>query len=195
MKYCVMMMRTCRIKIVVLTLLFSCVVMQARVGFQTRQDADEDAVYSAVINRAISEAKAKFAVISGTTVFDKRISNGEDASVVLQNLKPVTQGTLQDLIHKNQEPRRLSENLKLNVGYVLLGQQSSRNNTGKASAKVWPASAIFSVSRVGFNDKKDLALVYFAVNCGILCGQGDLVLLSRGDRGWEIVKKYRLWIS
>jgi hypothetical protein len=194
-KYRTMRVKTSWTAILILVLLFMSTATQARVTFQIRQDADEYAVYSVVINRAVSDAKAKFAAIWGTTVFDKVISNGNKASGLLQNLKPVTAGMLQDFIRNNRVPERLSENLKLDVRYVLLGRQSSRNDGGKASRKTWPASAIFYVSRVGFNDKRDLALVYFEINCGTRCAQGDLVLLSRGDRGWKIVKKYRLWIS
>src|SRR5439155_7774961 len=120
MKYWVMKVKTCWITSVILALLSMCPATQARIGFQNRRDADEYAVYSAVINRAVSEAKSKLAVISGRTVFDKEISKAENANALLQMLKPATQGMLQDLIRKNADPQALSENLKLNVRYVLL---------------------------------------------------------------------------
>ncbi len=180
------MMKTCSITFVTLALLSMCAAIQARVGLQTRDDADEYAVYSAVINKAVFEANEKLAVICGRTVFDKKISEAESANALLQILKPITQGMLQDLDRKNREPQPLSDNMKLNVPYALLK---------RLGTKTLPASRYFSLSRVGFNNKKDLAVVYFVVTCGSRCGTGNLVLLSKGDRGWEIVKEHRLWVS
>src|SRR5262245_20723211 len=137
MKYHVTIVKAGWTAIVILWLLSICPAMQARIGFQTREDADESDVYSAVINRAVLEAKAKFAVIGRTTVFDKRSIQPENANALLALLKPMTQGMLDDLIRKNKEPRQLAENLKLNVHYVLL---PSRNNDGKTSTQVWPAA-------------------------------------------------------
>ena len=91
MKYWIMKVKTCWITSVILALLSMCPATQARIGFQNRRDADEYAVYSAVINRAVSEAKSKLAVISGRTVFDKEISKAENANALLQMLKPATQ--------------------------------------------------------------------------------------------------------
>jgi len=148
-------------------------------------DSDEYAVYSAVINKAVAKRKAKFAVIDGRTVFYENIAKAQYTCQPI--MKPLTQEMLQNLIRKNGERYRLSESLKLNVQYVLLGNQ--------AAPRTYPASAIFSLSKVWFNDKKDVALVYFKVNCGSLCGEGNLILLSRGNRGWEIREECRLWIS
>src|SRR6185436_1804545 len=103
------MMKTCSITFVTLALLSTCPAIQARVGFQTRHDADEYAVYAAVINKAVSDAKEKLAVISSRNVFDKKISNTENANALLQTLKPETQGMLQDLDRKNREPQPLSD--------------------------------------------------------------------------------------
>src|SRR6185436_8730148 len=141
------------------------------------------AVYSAVVNKAVAEGREKFAVISGWTIFDKDIS--KSANTLLQILKPVTQGMLQDLERKNAEPKQLSDTLKLNVPYALLKGSGTKTH---------PASRYFSLSRVAFNDKGDLALIYFVVTCGGRCGTGNLILLSKSNRGWEVVKDYELWI-
>lgn len=166
--------------------------MQSRAGSQGREDAAESAVLSAVINRAVLEAKAKSAAIGGTSVFDERYVKIENAKAFLRDLKPVTQDMLEDLIRINKEPQPLSQNLKLGVPHVLL---PSPNDAGKASTTISRTSTVFTLSRVAFNDKNDLALVYLTIRCGPRCGIGKLVLLSRGELGWKIVQERPLWIS
>ena len=52
-----------------------------------------------------------------------------------------------------------------------------------------------SLSRVGFNNEADQALVYVGHTCGGLCGTGKLVLLQKQNGLWGITKELLLWIS
>jgi hypothetical protein len=49
-------------------------------------------------------------------------------------------------------------------------------------------SGILSLSSVGFNDRKDRALVYVSFVCGILCGGAHFYTLEKRGNSWEIIE-------
>lgn len=55
---------------------------------------------------------------------------------------------------------------------------------------------VLSISRVVFNGDSTDALVYVAVNCGPLCGGGDIVFLQRSQpASWRVTATFPLWRS
>lgn len=94
---------------------------------------------------------------------------------------------LDDFIAKNRERVPLSGRLRLDVPHVLLNDSPTPRDL--------PAKAIFALSKVAFDEKKNLALVYLVVDCGNRCGHGNFMLLRRQGQRWEVADEYQLWIS
>ncbi len=57
------------------------------------------------------------------------------------------------------------------------------------------ASGIFGFSKVGFNKKGDVAVMYYTFSCGSRCGHGAIIQLNKEASGWKIHKRKELWIS
>ena len=55
------------------------------------------------------------------------------------------------------------------------------------------AEGIITVSRVGFNADNSQALVFFAFNCGGLCGSGKYAFLRRMDGEWRLIATSIAW--
>lgn len=53
---------------------------------------------------------------------------------------------------------------------------------------------ILQISEIGFNKKKDKAVVYFDWLCGRNCGNGNLAVLNKQDSIWKIKEILNLWI-
>jgi hypothetical protein len=49
-------------------------------------------------------------------------------------------------------------------------------------------SGVLQLSRVGFNRRKTLALLYYSYRCGVLCGQSGWVVLHKAGGSWQIEK-------
>jgi hypothetical protein len=47
-------------------------------------------------------------------------------------------------------------------------------------------SGVLQLSRVGFNRRKTLALLYYSYRCGVLCGQSGWVALHKVGSSWQI---------
>lgn len=60
----------------------------------------------------------------------------------------------------------------------------------------YPQTAGFAAVSVPVLSKdRKQALVYFAHYCGGLCAGGDIFVLQREGRGWEVVEVFGLWVS
>lgn len=53
----------------------------------------------------------------------------------------------------------------------------------------------FAFSGIGYNHARDEAVVYVTFDCGSLCGEGNVYLLSKVDGFWVISDMLMLWIS
>lgn len=66
---------------------------------------------------------------------------------------------------------------------------------GLVSKKYPDSAGIIVLSRVGFNSKKNQALIYIANQRGLLGGNGMFFVLAKGDQRWKVVKSVMMWIS
>jgi hypothetical protein len=167
---------------------------------------EEYAVYSAVIQGMFIKEKVKTIVISKQTTFYDYKSiwqKPEDyIRVMLEQLRPITLDTVEDLERKNKEQSELGFRLNLTARYVLLDRQAP-TNTPEAYAERWrsfydkylDSPGIISLSRVGFNANRDQGIVYVANTCGGLCGKGYYMLLTKSSKGWKIERDLMLWVS
>jgi hypothetical protein len=57
------------------------------------------------------------------------------------------------------------------------------------------AGGIVDLSRVGFDAALGQALVYGGVECGGLCGEGNVYLVSKANGAWVVAQQAPLWIS
>lgn len=57
------------------------------------------------------------------------------------------------------------------------------------------AGGFVSVSRVGFDSELNEAVVYIQVNCGSLCGSGNMLYLKRDSSGWKVEETKNIWVS
>lgn len=175
-------------------------------GFNEANDitSEEYAVYSALIQNMYVKERVRTIVIVKHTMFYKiNWEKPEDyRKSILDELRPISQETIEDFEKKNEEEGELARHLNLTVNYVLLGKQSATKtpeeyaNKWKEFYERYPNSpGMISLSRVGFNSDKDQALVYVGNSCGGLCGKGYYVMLMKSDRVWKVQKEMLLWVS
>ncbi len=51
------------------------------------------------------------------------------------------------------------------------------------------------LSRPAIDLDSGTALVYVGVYCGATCGQGNIFLLVKTNRGWTVVHEEQIWVS
>jgi hypothetical protein len=165
---------------------------------------EEYAIYSALIQRFYIKEGVNTIVINKYTQFYKRdwLKPEEYKKSILEELSPISQETIEDLLRNNEKEGELARQLNLTVRYELLGKQNSAK-TAEEYAKQWkdfyeryPGSrGVISLSRVGFNSERNQAIVYVENVCAGLCGRSYYVLLMKSKQGWKVEKEMRLWVS
>ncbi|MCP4155727.1 MAG: hypothetical protein GY757_48830 [bacterium] len=181
--------------------------------FSYEPDGEEYAVYSALINRYCdsSDGGSLLTIKDHTVaVFVKfrwdpyeffeyiakngsfRMSNSGGESTKEINIRDIGKDTLDDFGRKNIYSSPLYYQFRLNIKYLLIGEKERtfiRGKTYLAFRARYPNSRNVSVSRVGLNKKRDIALVYYSNSLA-----GYLMILKKINGRW-VVKGYKqLWM-
>ena len=167
---------------------------------QATVTADEYAVYSALFQSVyIGATPPKQIVI--TPVHDDNHQLGQ-AVGVMQSWWPDLGDAVDDFKAKNRTSSVLERRFTISVPYTIVSEQEiasifSINATGwgKFYAKYPDARGFLALSRVGFNQAKDTAVLYTEYQKGLTDGEGDVVLMKKMDGRWTVELNGTFWVS
>jgi hypothetical protein len=164
-------------------------------------DAEEQAVYAALLSSLYS---ASSYVIMDTTATGPG-GVGDTASTLdhmMQNMHSVDQKTADSFRVRNDAAHPLRPDMNLGSAYVLLSQAEmsqifSQNRDGwQLFYEQYPDTpGITTLSRVGFNNTLEQALVYVGSMSNYLAGAGYYVLLKKSNGAWTVDQQVMTWIS
>jgi hypothetical protein len=175
-------------------------------------DLDEYAVYSDLLNALFSSSKAQqFVINSETSSKSKGAFVGLIGGFVRTGAsRPQTESdTKTDFDQKNDKSNLLERHFELNIPYVLLSSNDLRaifvpdGDDHHLDMDAWKrfygeypgAAGVLALSRVGFNSKKNQALVYVQIQHNLLGGKAWFVLLSKTEKNWKIGQQVLMWMS
>lgn len=144
------------------------------------------AVYSALLNGHPDQVKLM--VIRGITkAYGGTRLLPEDYSRFSVN---VSKETFADFIARNERPLRLDRRFHLNAGYVLLSEDEIKSfslNWQRFDEK-YPGALhrVVSLSNIGYNEKRNEAMVLTGYICGPRCCGSSYVFLTKERDGWRI---------
>ncbi|MEP7075856.1 MAG: hypothetical protein ABI878_08595 [Acidobacteriota bacterium] len=168
-------------------------------------DAEEYAVYSDLLKKTYGDdATSNFAIhknISAKFIED-------DNEYIVRKLSPIDVDLIKDFNERNNSEAEIQNRFNLKSKVYLVGDElkeifKSPQTEGElieekdweAFRKQYQAFSLLSLSRVGFNKKRDKALVVLGSQYGYLAGDGFYYLLVKKRSGWKIKNKVRAWIS
>jgi len=165
----------------------------------TKEAAENYNVYNVVINGAYIRESGELIIIEDQTSLPgevPRIRQLIEGSILKD---PATQDILDDFLTKNAQVHPLGNNFNLNAKYVLISSVDQRqlfqtdNGWTEFNNKYPAARGILSLSQVGYNRERNLALVCIGYQSGMLSGGGDFVLLAKENGDWVIKRKVTAW--
>jgi hypothetical protein len=166
-----------------------------------QMDAEEHAVYTALLQKLYS---APSYVIMDTTATSPG-GVGDTASIldrIVQDMHGVDGETADSFRVRNDSAYPVRPDMDLGSGYALLSQGEmsqifSQNRDGwQLFYEQYPeAPGITTLSRVGFNNTSDQALVYVGTLSHWLAGAGYYVLLKKSNGAWIVDQQVMSWIS
>lgn len=160
-------------------------------------EREEQAVYSVLVHSGDGPA----VLLRETSADISSDDPTESLDYIKSGLPSASKETLNSFVDRNKEHTQLSPDMQLDVEYVLLSadeQQSifTQGDGWKTFYEKYPGSGGYtSLSRVGFNDTLDQALVYIGNMAGPLMGAGFYYLLEKKNGEWQILEQVMAWIS
>jgi hypothetical protein len=157
-------------------------------------------VYAAVFAAdLIPDLQSKVVLIRDATLRDQIDENGCPPSKVPLGVPKADEdisAIAEDYDRENHHERILQSRFLLNRPYKLIATTELKKYFPKKKAPDWdsflrryPSSrAYLTLSAVGFNPSRDVALVKVRVECGILCGSVQLYRLRKIDGRWQQAK-------
>jgi len=168
-------------------------------------DAEEYVVYSDLLRNTYGDnTKSQFAIEKTT---HSEILEGIKVKYVAKKLS-LNAEIIKDFNERNNLESGIQNQFNLKAKVNLIGDEIKEvlkpweRDFGSLEDKNWEAFrlkyqtfSLLSLSRVGFNKKRDKALVVLGSQYGWTAGDGFFYLLVKKRDGWKIKKKVRAWIS
>lgn len=166
-------------------------------------EREEYAVYSAMIPMIYGGARANHLVIVNPTLYAGSTKSKGNIEFTFPGGPPVSQQTFDDFLQRNKSNRWLTRKFDLNCEYVLVDAVEIKTIASFKPMDDWKefhrkypeAAGYVTLSRVGFNETRDQALMLTSFVCHPLCDEGVYILLAKSDGAWKVVNTARAWIS
>ena len=184
-------------------ILAACTVKPAQVPTASapQMDAEEQSVYAAVLRKLYTDSNY---VIMETTATGLLGTQDMSSTLdhVLLNMHNYSTETADSFRARNDAAYPLRPDMEIGASYVLLTQNErtqffNQNQDGwQLFYEKYPdAPGITALSRVGFNQALDQALVYAGTQSQWLAGAGYYLLLKKVNGVWIVDQQVMTWIS
>ena len=174
-------------------------------NFNTSEETEEYAVYSALLEKRFAKDDVKLLVIQKQTIssvdnYFIRITVEEPIPDMKKLFPYVSEDAFLDYRSKNQQSSSLNSKFVLPVKYVVTDKFELKEDEGAAWIdsffKKFPdARGMIRLSKVGFNTDRTEAFVFVEYICFALCGGGNNVLLEKNSSGWKVKEEFEGWKS
>jgi hypothetical protein len=162
---------------------------------------EEQAVYAFLLPKMYQHTQ--YVIMDTTATNVTGVDNtAQTLDTVLQNMHAVAPETAESFRARNDRAYPIRPDMKLAGAYTLLSQAGRKQIFGQNQSgwdifynRYPQAPGITTLSRVGFNNSLDQALVYLGPQSNWLAGSGYDVLLNKGTAGWAIDQQVMVWIS
>jgi hypothetical protein len=166
--------------------------------------AEEYAVYAAAMQKVLRGVS--FVVIDTTSMYHKPHELPAALTFPLEDKPRLTTDLVSDFKKKNGRPSTLADRFPTVVSVRLMTGEENRTMFAgclggdtcgwSAFRKTYPGmSGITTLSRVGFNETNDIALLYLSCSRDYEAGLGLYVLLAKREGRWEVISLTTNWIS
>lgn len=188
----------------VIALVIACALVAGSVHAETGSlEQRELEIYSSLINHGLADTVPIVVLAAETTGDPAAIAGYEDAAALIDELG-VPAETLRNWQRRNTGLFAIDSPLKLNVSYQMLDAKTRAEifadvepeaGWSRFFARFVGAPGLLRLSRAGFDDNLDHALVYVEYQCGVDCGSGRLIHLANesGD-SWQVMNAALVWM-
>jgi hypothetical protein len=177
------------------------VLVSKEAGTPDAATTDEYAVYAAAMEEAVGGRS--YVVISTTSTHDKPEKLDSALNFPIEFEKAVTDDLVNDFKTKNQKSHPITQQFPKDVHVTLISENEEHELLTNSTKDGWAAfyekypgrAGITRLSRVGFNQKGDIAVVYVGNVRSWETGHGAYLLLQKIEGKWKVITQTRGWIT
>jgi hypothetical protein len=164
--------------------------------------SEEDVVYRVVLESLPGMAIGHRPVLVDSTVLETWINNPfSDTWRNLRRASNLERSTWRDFLESNEIPRSLQSlsaspllySIEPSAGIEAVMDYTSTAAGGDEWSQFYAhyrySAGLLRLSRVGFSSNGQQAMVVWNLDCGFLCAEGRVVILSKTESGWRIVEE------
>lgn len=164
-------------------------------------ETEQQAVYTFLLSNLYQHRE--YVIMDTTATGVTGVENtSQTLDYVLQNMHSVDSGTVVSFRSRNDAAYPIPPDMNIGGPYILLSQAGRQKIFGQNQSgweifygRYPQAPGITTLSRVGFNNSLDQALVYIGTQSNWLAGSGYYILLKKLDGSWSIDQRVMTWIS
>jgi hypothetical protein len=164
---------------------------------------DDYAIYAAALESLYSKEKIDRIVLidqTGAGVPPGMAAMTRLGDAVREFYKDLPEGLRDELNSRNKASADVDrDKIGIKAEIVMLAYEDAKKivsggweDFGKRYSR---CPGITLLSLPALNAEKDQALLYVGMSCGIVCGDGELLLLMKKDGHWFVKKKAIVWVS
>ncbi|MBN8656417.1 MAG: hypothetical protein J0M11_11815 [Anaerolineae bacterium] len=181
-----------------ITLLFFVLLLSSGCGNNNEipktRNVEESKVYSALINKQLEDPLGYLSLGEPIVFINYSYFEDFEDDYLFSTIKSIDDETVEDFRKINQTSEMLSTSLTINKQYEYVPLPSDETGWLQFQENYPNVITIATLSKIGFNNKLDQALVYMAYYCGDECGLAKIYFLVRKGDLWDVKGSLDLWV-
>lgn len=165
-------------------------------------DNQDYQIYSIVLNNVYGERTSALTIMQSSKSYASLHKDYKDR--VIKEVPGIDKTVFDDFVNKNNQSYLFDSKFSgTAVPVILLSQEEIDNYFKLGLNEGWEAyhkkygegCSIIELSRIGYNAKKNQAIVEVGGNCASIAGEGLIVYLVKENNDWVVKLVYSHWVS
>jgi len=186
----------------ILAIISAFLTADAQTHFLTRKKEDIQ-IYTAVLKHGVPLQSEKILILEDSLV-DTLSNNDENLAENLSKELGVSQRCFEEWSLKNRESTSIKFKIlsELDVSFLstydldtLFNQNTAKENWTRFNNSYKDYDGFIAISRIGYNDTKDQAVLLLEHHCGASCGTGKFISLIKTLNKWSVESTLTIWLA
>ena len=168
-----------------------------------KQNKEDIQIYTAVLKHGIPSQSEKILILEDSLV-DALSNNDENLAENLSKETGVSPRCFEEWSLKNRESTSIKFKIssELDISFLstynldsLFNENTAKENWTRFNNLYEDYDGFIAVSRIGYNDTKDQAVLLLEHHCGASCGTGKFISLIKTLNKWSVESTLTIWLA
>ena len=160
-------------------------------------------IYTAVLKHGIPSQSERILILEDSLV-DTFSNNDENLAENLSKESGVSPRCFEEWSLRNRESKSIKFKIssELDVSFLstyeldtLFNENTAKENWARFNNLYKDYDGFIAISRIGYNDTKDQAVLLLEHHCGASCGTGKFISLIKTQNKWSVESTLTIWLA